>query len=66
MAHYIKSYGIDRGFVRPFTGVNILPLFEPPGGRNLLDSKVKTRKKMDPPKFFFKFSKVNIFPYYLQ
>ena len=43
-------------------GVNILPLFELPGGGNLLDPKVKTRKKLDLPKFFLKFSKVNIFP----
>ena len=42
------------------TGVNILPLFAIPGARNLLDPKVKTRKKLNPPKISLKFSKVNI------
>ena len=31
-----------------FSGVNILPLFVVPGTRNLLDPKLKTRKKLDP------------------
>ena len=33
--------------------MNILPLFEPPGGRNLLDLKLKTRRKSEPPSFFY-------------
>ena len=39
-------------YVSEDKGVNILPLFEPPGDRNLLDPKVETTEKLDPPKIF--------------